>query len=61
MKAAKQWLDCVLQLLGLALIANHFVKMNEDNGPLIAFPQRKKKAIILSIFHLHSFSGHYVV
>lgn len=50
MKAAKPWLDCVLRLLGLALIANHFVKMNEESPAANRVPTEEKVAIILSIF-----------
>lgn len=42
MKAAKQWLDCVLQLLGLALRASHFVKMSEENAAANRVPTEIK-------------------
>lgn len=31
-EGSRQWLDWAPQRLGLALIANHFVKMNEENA-----------------------------
>lgn len=37
-EAAGQWLDWALQRLGLALIANHFVKMNEENAAVNRVP-----------------------
>lgn len=33
-KAAKQWLDCVFQLLDLTLIAHDFGKMNEGDAAI---------------------------
>lgn len=41
-KAAKQWLDCVFQLLDLTLIAHDFGKMNEGDAAINRGPTEKE-------------------
>lgn len=59
MTAAKQWLDGVLQLLSLALIADHSVEMNEVDAATKRCPTGRFNRVF-SIFLLHSFFGHYI-
>lgn len=60
MNAAGRWLDCTFQLLGLALIANHFVKMNEEDAAsnrVLTGKKRKKEKekVMYSFYFLPSF------